>query len=75
MNRPRPKVTKSLQRLLDLFKQIEDENVREIIADVVMIESKHRSSSKKNFPWKDVRNVIDREARFQEEGSGLEVDA
>lgn len=74
MKRSPPKVTRSLQRLLDLFSQIEDEDIREIIADVVLIESKHRSSSKKNFPWKDVRTVIDRVALFQEERGGMGVE-
>ena len=67
-----PKVTKSLQRLIALFSQIEDEDIREIIADIVMIESKHRSSSRLNFPISDVRNVVDRVARLQEKSEKSE---
>ncbi|MEM7034157.1 MAG: hypothetical protein AAF629_31740 [Chloroflexota bacterium] len=56
-------VTQSMQRLLDLFEQIEDEDVREIISATVMIESKHRSSSRKNFPMQSVRDAVDAIAR------------
>ena len=66
MTRKRPQPTKSLQRLLNLFAKIEDEDIREIISEVVFIESKHRSSSAKNFPMREVRNVIDNTARLQE---------
>lgn len=65
--RQQPKITKSLQRLLDLFNKIEDEDTREIISSVVLIESRYRSSSAKNFPMKEVRDVIDRVARLQDE--------
>lgn len=58
-------VTQSMQRLLDLFGQIEDEDIRAIIAETVMIESKHRSSSRKNFPIQSIRDVVDAIARQQ----------
>lgn len=61
--------TDAEMRLMTLFLQIEDEDVREIIADVVNIERQYRSSSRKNFPIKDVRNIIDRVARLQEVNS------
>lgn len=61
--------TDAEMRLLTLFRQIEDENIREIIADVVAIERKHRTSSRKNFPLRDVRTVIDRVAHIQESQS------
>lgn len=66
MSTSQHKPTDAEMRLLTLFLQIEDEDVREIIADVVSIERQHRSSSRKNFPIKDVRNVIDRVASLQE---------
>ena len=75
MTQQEPKVTKPLQRLLTLFNQIDDENIREIIADVVMIERKHRSSSRLNFPISDVRNVIDRVARLQEKSEKSESES
>lgn len=59
-------ISKSMQRLLDLFKQIEDENIKMIIAEAVMLESKNRSSSRKNFPMQDLRNIIDANARLYE---------
>ncbi|OQY37009.1 MAG: hypothetical protein B6243_01750 [Anaerolineaceae bacterium 4572_5.2] len=67
MARKRPKITKSLQKLIDLFKEIEDEDIREIIAEVVRIERGHRSLSGKRFPMKKVRDVVDSTARLQEE--------
>lgn len=56
-------------RMVKLFLQIEDEDLREIIADIVAIERRHRTSKGKNFPLRDVRNVIDRIARMQESQS------
>lgn len=61
--------TDAEKRMINLFLQIEDEDIREIIADVVAIERKHRTSSRKNFPIRDVKNVIDRVARMQESKS------
>lgn len=58
--------TDAEMRLVKLFREIEDEDIREIIASVVAIERQHRTGSRKNFPMKDVRNVIDRVARLQE---------
>lgn len=68
-------VSKSLQRLLNLFATIEDENIREIIADTVVIESRYRSSSRKNFPWKDVRSIVDRVASLSEKNGEMEDEA
>ena len=61
-----PKMTKSLQRLLELFNQIEDQDTREIIASVVMTESKYRTGSGRNFPIREVRDAIDKVARNKE---------
>jgi hypothetical protein len=66
MNATQQQPTDAEMRLVKLFREIEDENVREIIASIVAIERQHRTGSRKNFPMKDVRNVIDRVARFQE---------
>lgn len=60
------KPTDAEMRLIELFFQIEDKDIQEIIADVVRIERQHRTGSRQNFPLRDVRNVIDRVARFQE---------
>jgi hypothetical protein len=75
MTRQTPRNPRSLQRLLDLFTKIEDENIREIIADIVIIENRHRSSSKKNFPWKDIRDVVDRVALLEENKLEVEVES
>ncbi len=63
-------VTQSMQRLLDLFEQIEDEDLRNIIAETVFLESKHRSSSLKNFPIREVRNIVETIARLREAQQG-----
>lgn len=66
MARRRLKLTKSHERLLKLFSEVEDEDIREIMAEVVSIEGKHRSSSAKNFPIRLVRDAVDSVARLQE---------
>lgn len=53
----------SKDRLLELFKNVKDKTIQHIIAEVVLIEKKNRSSMKDNFPRQDVRNVIDANAR------------
>jgi hypothetical protein len=58
-----PKMTRSQQRLFDLFKQVEDEDLREIMIEVVFLEAKHRSG---NFPRKKVRDIVDAVAKLQE---------
>ncbi len=64
MSRRRLKLTKSQERLMQLFSEIEDEDVREIMGDVVFIERKYRSA--RNFPVRLVRDAIDKVARLQE---------
>jgi hypothetical protein len=55
------------QRLLNLFREVEDQDLQEIMAEVVMVESSHRSSSRKNFPIQQIRDIVDAVARRQEE--------
>lgn len=50
-------------RIKNLFSKIDDKDLKRIIAEVVMIERKNRTSSRERFPWKDVRTVIDAVAR------------
>ncbi len=69
MPRRRPKPTKSQQRLLKLFREVEDEDIREIMTEVVLIEAKHRSSSAKHFPKRLVKDAVDTVARLQEKPS------
>lgn len=57
-----------MRRLLELFEEIDDEDLREIMADVIALESRHRSLGRQRFPLRDVENIIDRVARFREEG-------
>ena len=59
------KITRPKKRLLTLFMNIESEAIRNIVSDVVAIESLNRSA--KRFPLGKVREVVDREARFQEQ--------
>lgn len=63
MSSRKPKLTGSQKRLLKLFKQVEDEDVREIMTEVVVLEGKYRSG---NFPVRKVRDVVDVVARLQE---------
>lgn len=66
MTTDQQKPTDAEMRMINLFLQIEDKDIQEIIADVVRIERQHRTSSRQNFPLRDVRHVIDRVARLQE---------
>jgi len=66
MPRRELKPTKSQERLMKLFREVEDEDIREIMANVVSIEAKHRSSSAQNFPIRQVRDAVDSVARLQE---------
>lgn len=66
MARRRLKLTQSQKRLLELFSEVEDEDTREIMGEVVYIEGKHRSSSAKKFPIRLVRDAVDSVARLQE---------
>ncbi len=61
---PQKQLTKTQTRLLQLFKDIEDENIREIIIEVINIEIPNRSSH--NFPIRKVRDAVDSVARLQE---------
>ena len=63
--------TDAEKRLIILFQQIEDEGIRDIIADVVTIERQYRTGSRRNFPIREVRTAIDRVARVQENMSSL----
>lgn len=57
---------KDKSRLLNLFKNIDDKDAQEIIANVVLIEQQNRTGSKENFPKQKVRDVIDAIARKKE---------
>ena len=61
---PEKPMTKTQKRLLRLFKNIKEEDIREIIIEVIGIESSNRSSH--NFPIRKVREVVDDFARLQE---------
>ena len=60
---------KDKSRLLNLFKNIEDRDTQEIIANVVIIEQQNRSGSKENFPKQKVRDIVDAVARKREQDS------
>lgn len=57
---------KDKDRIIKLFKSIEDSETQEIIANVVLVEQKNRSSSNERFPMRDIRDVIDAVARKKE---------
>jgi hypothetical protein len=58
------RLTRTQKRLVNLFKNVNDENIREIIIEVIDIEAKNRSSH--NFPIRKVREVVEDIARLQE---------
>lgn len=58
--------TSSQRRLLRLFEQVEDPDLKEIMSNVVMLESRYRSSSAERFPLRQVRDIIDAVAKRQE---------
>lgn len=57
-------LTKTQKRLVNLFKHVNDENIREIIIEVIGIEATNRSAH--NFPIRKVREVVEDIARLQE---------
>jgi len=59
----RPKLTKSQKRLINLFKEVDDEDLQEIMLEVVFLEGKYRSG---NFPTRKVRDIVDAVAKLQE---------
>jgi hypothetical protein len=61
---PQKKITKTQKRMLQLFNDIKDEDLREIIIEVINIEIPNRSSH--NFPIRKVRDAVDSVARLQE---------
>jgi len=56
----------SKDRILNLFRNIKDKNLQRIIADVVTLEMKNRTSSRDNFPKQKLRDIIDSTARLIE---------
>ncbi len=58
------KLTMAQQRLLGFFKDVEDESIRDIMIEVLNIESRNRSA--KSFPIRKVRDVIDGNAKLIE---------
>jgi len=61
---PERKITRSQQRLLKFFESVEDETIRDIMIEVLNIESRNRSAG--SFPIRKVRDVIDSNARLAE---------
>lgn len=54
---------KTRKRLLDLFSQIENDSIKQIIVEVISLENEYRFSSAMYFPKKKIEDVIDAEAR------------
>lgn len=57
------KMTKSQERLLNLFQAVKNEDVKEIMIEVVFLENQHRSG---NFPRKKIKDVVDAVASLKE---------
>lgn len=57
--------TKIQLRLLKLIREVEDEDIKEIMIDVLGLEGMHRSA--KNFPTRKVKDIVDRVARLQDD--------
>ncbi len=65
-------LTKNQERLLRLFQNIDDNNVKEIIIETINIEVTIYAGH--NFPIREVRNKIDSVARLQEMNRDTKVD-
>lgn len=63
MGNVKPTMTKSQQRLFNLFKSVEDEDIKDIMVEVIFLESQHRSG---NFPRKKVADIVDAVAKLCE---------
>jgi hypothetical protein len=57
---------KSRTKLLKLFEKIEDDTIRNIIANVISLENEYRSSLQTNTHIKKVISIIEKEADFLE---------
>ena len=57
---------KSRKKLLNLFTQIKDESIRNIISEVIDVEQEFRSSSSVNFPRRKIEDIVDKEAALIE---------
>lgn len=57
------KMTKSQERLFNLFQAVKNEDVKEIMIEVVFLENQHRSG---NFPRKKIKDVVDAVASLKE---------
>lgn len=66
MRRKSTTPTKFQKRMLSLFEQIDDPDLKEVMANVVMLESRYRSSSAERFPLREIRDIVDAAARRQE---------
>lgn len=54
------------KKLLKLFSQIDDESIKEIIAQVISVENEFRYSSATNFSRRKIEDIIDDEANLIE---------
>jgi len=66
MSSRKPEMTRSQKKLLNLFKEVEDEDLQEIMIEIVFLEGKHRSG---NFPIRKAYDVVDAVAKLQESRS------
>lgn len=55
----RKKETKSTTRIKKLIEKIQDPDIRSLVEEVVEIEISYRSSDRKNFPLRKIRDVVE----------------
>lgn len=55
--------SKTIGRLQEVLKQIEDPNLKSIIDEVFKVEISYRSAERSNFPRQRIRDVVDGVAR------------
>ena len=55
--------SKTIGRLQEVLKQIEDPNLKAIIDEVFKVEISYRSAERSNFPRQRIRDVVDGVAR------------
>ena len=61
---PNKQLTKTQSRLYSFLKNIPDEEIRDLIIEVIVVEVANRSSS--HFPIQEIRDQIDSVARLRE---------
>ena len=59
-----------LGRLLELLDRVEDDDLKEVMTSVIVLENRHRSLDTSSSPVKDIQAILDRVAG-QKDGEDL----